>query len=156
MPRSISPTAIQEINAVHSGEVWVWLMEIIHIDITTIFVCNNNVSVTSNAQLYEAYPFDIVLNTDDGRRFPTIQLQIENIDRSLVDEILLVSSALTVNLKLVMASNPNIVEIEVPNMTLKGVSFDESKISGELVIDDILNARYPRDTMDSEQYAGLY
>lgn len=156
MARPLTTAALNEINSVHSEAVWIWLLTIASPEIETVRVCNNNEDILSLGIPYLPYPFAIVLNTDDGDRFAQIQLTIENIDRAFVDLMITTQDALTLSLLLVDAKNPDSIEIEVPNMTLRNVSFDQDLLRGTLIIDDLLNSRYPRDTMDSAQYPGLY
>lgn len=156
MPRNISPSAKRQINDVHSDAVFLWLLTLQNQDIAPIFVVNNNVDVTSNAQLFTAYPFALVLFDSDGDKMPTMKLAIDNVDRDFLELIIGTTSEISVRADLIEASQPDILEMTVDGMTLQHIQANDHQITGTLVIQNILNTRYPRDTMTRDQYAGLY
>lgn len=156
MPRNISPTAKQQMNDVHSDAVFLWLLTLENQDIAPIYVVNNNVDITSNAQLFTAYPFALILFDSDGDKMPTMKLQIDNIDRAFLELIIATTSEISVKADLIEASQPDIIEMTVDGMTLQHVQASATSITGTLVIQNILNTRYPRDTMTRDQYSGLY
>ena len=90
-----------------------------------------------------AFPFEIILAADDGSQLPEVQLTIDNIDRTMVAAMRTLSEPPNISVQVVLASQPDIVEIEINNMVLREVTYDAYKISGTLYADDILNSRYP-------------
>jgi hypothetical protein len=156
MARALSPTALAAINAPECEEVFLWLMKIRNDEIVDINVVNNTEDITSNGEVYTAFGFGIILSEDDGERLPEVRLTIDNVDRMLIDEIRGVSTPLIVDLSLVLASNPDNVEMEFPKMTLRRVSYNETLITGTLVVAEILASRFPADKMSPLDYPGLY
>ena len=156
MPRNISPTAKQKMNDVHSDAVFLWLLTLQNQDIAPIFVVNNNENITSNGQEFIAYPFELVLFDSDGDKLPTMRLSIDNVDRDFLELIIGTTSEITVTADLIEASQPDVIEMSVEGMSLQHVNATANTISGTLVIQNILNTRYPRDVMSRDQYSGLY
>lgn len=156
MPRNISSTSKRAMNDVHSEAVFLWLLTLQNDDIDPIYVVNNNVDLISNGQLFTAYPFALVLFDSDGDKLPIMKLSIDNIDRAFLELIIGTTSEISVKADLIEASNPDLIEMSVDGMTLQHIQANASKITGTLVIQNILNTRFPRDVMSRDQYAGLY
>ena len=153
-----SALAIQSAQALETSEVWLLLLEIDHEDLDEPFyLVNNTESITRNSQEYIAYPFNIVLASDNGETLQKVKLTIDNVDRALVETIRTISDSPTVNIKLVLASQPDIAELEITDLILREVEYDAFTISGTLYADDILNSRYPADNITlSAGYYGLF
>ena len=145
---ALSTVALQSASAQETTEVWLELLEIDHADLATPFyLVNNTEAVTHDGQSYIAYPFNVRLSQDDGERLPKINLTIDNVDRTLVETIRTISDSPSVNYKVVLASQPDTIEIEVSDLVLREVEYDAFTITGTLFADDILNSRFPADTI---------
>ena len=155
MPRGLSKTALNEINALSTGEAFLFLMTIVH-DSGTVRVVNNNEDVLSRGNIFTAYPFAIVLNADDEDTLPVIQLSIDNVDRLLVEAVRAAQTAPIVQLELILSSFPDIVEISIPDMALRNVSYNAITMTGTLYVGDILNQRYPEGSVTPQLYGGLF
>lgn len=160
MPRLLSTNAVKEINLLNSSEAWLWLMTITDVSdpenpVIQLFV-NNNVPVVSRLKTYIPFAFAVDMFIDDGDRIPTMGLTVDNVTRELIDEIRLITSPLQVDLELVAASNPDLVEISVPRMTLRDISYTGLSLTGTLMLDDVLNQRFPAERVDPQQYGGLF
>ena len=160
MPRVLSTNAVREINLLNSSEAWLWLMTITDFSapanpVIQLFV-NNNVNIISRSKTYIAFAFEVNMFIDDGDRIPTMGLTVDNVTRELIDEIRLITTPLQVDLELVAASNPDLVEISVPRMTLRDISYAGTALTGTLMLDDVLNQRFPAERVDPQQYAGLF
>ena len=155
---ALSSLAIQSASAQETGEAWLLLMQISHDDLATPFyLVNNTESVTHSGTEYLAYPFNVVLSQDDGEHLPKVRLTIDNVDRALVETIRSISDSPIINIKLVLASQPDTIELEISDLILREVEYDAFQISGTLYADDILNSRYPRDNITlAAGYNGLF
>lgn len=158
MPRNLSSRARTAALSLESSEAWLVLLEIHHPTITTPFrVVRNTEAVTSKGVKYYAYPFDIVLGEDDGEHLPEVSLTIDNVDRALVETIRTLAESPTVILKLVLASQPDVVELEITGLVLREVEYDAYAITGRLYADDILSMRHPADLITpASGYRGLF
>ena len=156
MARQFSEIAIQAMNdPTGGGQVFLWLISLTHPDITPIHLVNNREPITSNGILHTAYPFSVILPSDSDM-ISGAQLVIDNVDRSLVDEIRKLTSPMTVSLKLVLFSNPDLVEQELPDMKLRKVSYTAQTITGNVTLDSILSVRFPAHRVTSDNYAAIY
>jgi len=147
---------IKASNEVETGEIFLALLEITHPSLATnIYLVNNNTSITSNSVVFEPYPFALSLPNDD-EALPQVQLRIDNVDRSLMEVIRAFSNPPEIVLKIVLASNPNEIEIEVSHLKLRNVTYNAQTITGALVVDNPIGRNFTADEMDTIQYSGLF
>ncbi len=152
---NVSESSLTEINSLSSGEAFLALLTITH-DGGTTQIVNNNETVVSNGRTFDPYGFDIILATQDGESLPTVQISVDNIDRALIDIIRQNQTAPEVLLEVVPASSPNVVEISIPDLALRGVDYTATTITGTLYVGDIMNQRFPADNMNPQEYQGLF
>lgn len=156
MPRTLSNTALGSINAQETAEVWLVLVTIEAANLATpIRVVNNNEDVTSRGNLYQAFPFDIILPGQDPDGVPRAVLRFDNVDRTAIAAIRGVTSAPTVTLEVILASAPNTVEISFGGMQLRNVSYDATSVEGELHVEPLLNEPITLN-MTPSRFPGLF
>jgi hypothetical protein len=156
MPRTLSATAVASLNAQETGEVWLVLLTISHPDLPTpIRVVNNNEDITSRGNVYQAFPFEIVLPGEDPDSPPRAAIRIDNVDRSVIALIRSISSAPSVTIEVILASQPNTVEIAYSSLALRNVRYDPSTIEGELFFEPLFNEPITA-TMTPSRFPGLF
>lgn len=156
MPRTLSATAVASLNAQETGEVWLVLLTISHPDLPTpIRVVNNNEDITSRGNVYQAFPFEIVLPGEDPDSPPRASIRIDNVDRSVIGLIRSISSAPSVTIEVILASQPNTVEIAYSSLALRNVRYDPSTIEGELFFEPLFNEPITA-TMTPSRFPGLF
>jgi hypothetical protein len=159
MSRSTSLTLRTAINAEETGEAFLILLDIYHASFgppTTLRFVNNYTDITSNGNDYIAYPFSITIPSDLEDSLPKVQLTIDNIDRSIMDEIRSLTSAPDVNISVILASDPDTVEAGPFETKLRNVDYNFSAITGDLQAEDILNEPYPGVFFTPDQFPGLF
>lgn len=156
MPRTLSNAALASIHAQETGEVWLVLVTIEATNLATpIRVVNNNEDITSRGNLYQAFPFDIILPGQDPDGTPRAVLRFDNVDRTAIAAIRGVTSAPTVTLEVILASAPNTVEISFGAMSLRNVSYDATSVEGELHVEPLLNEPITLN-MTPSRFPGLF
>jgi len=155
---SLSPLAVNAAQAPESGEVFLVMLEISHPTwVTPFYMVDNTVNVTSEGHEYIAWPFDLILGADDGERLPEVKLIIDNVDRKLVEIIRTTVDAPQMAIKLVLASQPDIVEVYISGLTLRDVEFDAFKITWTLYSESLSDQRFPADNITlASGYLGLF
>jgi len=161
MSRDFNQASLEEMNSVSSGEAFLFLLQLDYINPITLLpdvqhFVNNNVEVTANGQVYLPLAFNIVLNTEDGEKLPSVKLIMDNVDRELISEIRQLTAPPEVTLTLIAHSRPNEAEMVLTNLILRDVSYDAVQVSGELYTNDILNQRFPRDRYTPDNSPGLF
>jgi hypothetical protein len=161
MSRDFSQQSLNDMNAVSSGEAFLFLLQMDYLNPDTQapevqYFVNNNVQVTAFANQYLPLAFNVVLNTQDDQKLPTVALIMDNVDRELVGEIRRLQEPPVITLTLVAASRPGVAEMVLANMVLRNVTYDAQQLSGTLFVNDILNQRFPRDRYTPTNAPGLF
>ena len=157
MSRSLSSTFLEAIYSQETSEVFLLLLEIDHDDLSgPIRVANNYANVTSSGNTYVGFPFELSLPADFEDQLPAITLTICNVDRQVVDAVRTIDGPATADLSVVLASDPDTIEIGPLSLTLREVSYDALTVSGSLQPEDLLNEPFPGDIFSPGNYPGLF
>lgn len=163
---TLSTRAINSAQSTETDEVWLIFLRIEHSSLDEPFyLVNNTINIFSTLGSpdentlveYLAYPFNITLPPNDGESFPKVMLEIDNVDRALVETIRTIQEPPTITIYLALSSHTNTSELTITNLTLRDVTYNSMTISGALYADDILNSRYPADNITlAGGYLGLF
>jgi len=137
--RTLSNTALAAMNAQQSGEVWLVLLTISNPGIETIRVVNNNEAIVSRGNTYLAFPFEIELPGQDPDSPSSARLRIDNIDKRIVEAVRSISTPPIITIEVVLASQPDTVEIGYTDLTLRAVEYDVNSVRGELTFESIFS-----------------
>jgi hypothetical protein len=160
MPNQLSPLATSAALALESEHAWLVTLEIAHPLITNgpLRLVNNTENVVSGGQTYQAYPFEVVLAAQEDNRAPEVTLRIDNVDQRLVEAIRSIGmDPPSITLRLILASTPNTVELQIDGLVLRNVDFDQFTITGTLYADELISTRFPADVISvAAGYWGLF
>lgn len=156
MPLTVN--AIRSFQDPENVDVWLVLLDISHASMAApLRIVNNNEDITSNGNVYTAFPFELVLMTDDPEQLPEVQLTIDNVERTLVQTIRSIKEPPDIVIKLIEASDPDTVEIQINDLTAKEFNYNQYSITCTLYAEDLLNQRWPADTINpAAGYYGLF
>lgn len=145
------------ITAVETEEVFLTLLEISHDDMSeTYYFVDNTVSILSNGVVYDPYPFRITLPEDKEGVLPQVKLTIDNVDRKLTEALRGYSNPPNAVVKIILASNPDQIEMMIDNLKLRNIRFDTFQIEGALIMDSPLGRKFPASTFNPKQYPALF
>ena len=150
-----SATAVRALLGLEPEEVVSILLTIAHPAIETIRVTNDNVNLVSNGNTFLSYPFNITL-PEDAEDPGAAQLQIANVDRSILEAVEAMDTPAICTAQVVLASAPDVIEYEWSNLVLRKVSADDvtvTAIIGHPVIDA---ESYPPMRITQRDFPGLY
>ena len=157
MSRSVSATFR---SAAYARETWAVFLMLLEIDHSTlddpIRVVNNQADITSGGNPYTAYPFQIDLPQDDPDELPSVRLTIDNCSREITAGIRALTSAPTVTLSVILSTSPNTIEAGPIVFSMQDVSISATTITATLVGEDILNIKYPADSITPANFPGLF
>lgn len=154
--RTLSPTALRAGFEQQTDEVFLVLLQITHPNIPdAIRVVNNNENITSNGELYVAYPFEIELPGEDSEQPPLARLRIDNVDRLLVATVREIATPPQVTIRVVLASSPDTIELQFEGLNMRNVIYDAATISGELVFEQIM-VEPVSTTMTPSKFPGMF
>ncbi|MCA1809893.1 MAG: DUF1833 domain-containing protein [Lentisphaerae bacterium] len=158
MARQISATALAAIFAQSTEQVFLTLLEISHpsLQIPLRFV-NNTKQITHGGNIYYPSAFDFRLPDDVEDNVPSAQITLDNTDRQIVSVIRELQTAPDITAKIILADNPDVIELGPLEFKLKEASYDVFQVTGVLSYEeDFLNQVYPRFTFNPRLTPGIF
>lgn len=160
MSRPLSTRLMGAMHAQQTGEVLLAICAISHPSILNgpLRVVNDLKDFISSGLTYTAFPFQVTLPADVDQGRPSLRLILDNIDRQIVQAIRNIppSTPPTVQVDLVLASQPNIVEVSFPNLTLRSVDYDQYVVEGDLSLDEDDREPVPWASFSPQLFPGLF
>jgi len=157
MSRSLSTAFRSALTAQETSEAILMLLEIDHASLgSPIRVGSDAVNTTSNGEVFVAYPFELQIPNDNDDGPPVAKLRIDNVDQTLTATIRSITTPPTCRMMLVLASDPDTIEIDLPGFEMKNISADKSSISAELTIENFMNEPFPGPKFMPSSFPGLF
>lgn len=147
---------IAQVYKQESDDPFLSLLTLTHPSFGNLYFVNNTESVISNGITFEPFPFELVLPADDGEAIKDIKLSLDNASLELIDELRSITDYIWVNLKLVLASNPDLVELELGELKINYIEYDASTITANLVMDNFLGTDLSSEKYTPSLYPGLF
>jgi hypothetical protein len=152
MARTLSSALKTEAEAQNQTDALLALVKIEQADISTLYLVKNGENVTSNSQVYTAFPFDIKIPDDNEESAPRVTVTFDNVDQSIVTNIRSMTTEATVTLSFVLASQPDTVDLGPYVFQLKNVRYDRFTVEGDLSYKDVFNMRFPADRITPNNF----
>lgn len=167
MARTVSFNMRQAMQAQETSDYPILLMTINHPDlgITLRFSTDYTQRFTdvplvygtiSRGVRYDFLPISAILPDDKDQSPPQARLILDNVDREVIRLIRSSSQPATVRMEMVLASNPNWVEIEYPELDLVSADYNASSVTLTLEINALLNEPIPAGRFDPAGFPGLF
>lgn len=164
--RTLSAAARQAIYAQETGQAFIWLLTIVHPNMTdpirlssdptqTLPVANTYGTV-SRGQEYVFLPFTLTLPNEDDTGVCRAQISIDNVDRRMVQAVRTADRALEITLEMVLSSTPDTVEIEYSDFRLEQVSYNALTISGDLTLEYYELEPFPKLRFTPNSFPGMF
>ena len=91
-------------------------------------------TLTSKAQVFQTFPFELTLLSDDDQE-PRATLRIQNVDDRIGSTLLgLPDEAMSLTVQIVMTDTPDVIEYEAANMELVDVEVNAMIVTGRIVM----------------------
>jgi hypothetical protein len=140
----MSQTALQAVTAQETAEALPVLLTIEHSAwAAPIRLTDDRVDIISRGNTYTAFPFELQLPNEQADTISTVQLVLDNVDRTITAELRAIQEAPTVTFEVVLASDPDTVEAGPFVFEWQKVTYDALEISGELVNEAIHDEPFP-------------
>lgn len=167
MSRTVSLTLRNAMNAQQTDEIPIVLIEIAHPDFAGTLRLSSDPTerfgtdplrygTTHDSNEYLFCPMSIELPDDIDERAPRARLAIENVSREIVDEARSITSPPTAKIMIVLASDPETIEVEYPEFDLENVSFNADVISVEMGLQSLEDEPFPGGTFAPSGFPGLF
>ncbi|NIU01078.1 MAG: DUF1833 domain-containing protein [Nitrosopumilaceae archaeon] len=133
------------------------LIEINHSDLTApIRVVNNTKDITSNGNLFVAFPFEIKLPDSQPEGPPVAELIIDNVSQEIMTAIRTITSAASVTISVVRQSDPDTIEASFSSMRLENVRGNALTVQGVLKFEDLVREPFPIQIFSPADYPALF
>lgn len=98
----------------------------------------------------------IRLPVDDGETSREVAIEFDNVSRELIDEVRTVTSPIDVKLEMILASNPDDVQVTLDELKMRNVTYNKSVVSARLYLDSFLNVELTSERYSPKLYPGLF
>lgn len=166
MSRPLSNAAKQAMFLQQTDEVFIILLTISHANFTDdIRVSSDSFEVlpvagvrgvVSNGMEYIYVPFTINLPQQDDTGTAKANISVDNVDREIVAAVRSANSAISVKIEIILASNPDNIEISIDNFKLESVNYDAFTVSGDLSMDYYGLEPFPAKRFTPSDFPGLF
>jgi len=153
---AITTTTTQQAFLQETSQVYLVLLTISQADVTTLRVVNNNEAITSNGNLFTAFPFDIHLPDMKENSPPRAQLTIDNTSREIAQAIRNMTSPATILIEVIRAADPDTIEKTYSVFTMRNVEWNASRVTADLLLEDIEVEPFPVGEFNPAQFGGLF
>lgn len=167
MSRPVSLTLREAMNAQETTEVPVVLVTLHHPSFDEpLYLSSDPTSrlsveplaygTSSRGNAFIFCPMDVALPDDLGERAPSAKFMVENVSRKIVELIRGIASPGTAKVELVLASSPDSVEIEYPDLQVVSAQYNANIITIEMSIDALTDEPFPAGNFDPSGFPGLF
>jgi hypothetical protein len=110
----------------------------------------------SNGETFYFIPLAIKLPDDVDEGPQSMTVQIDNVSRELVAVVRGLTTPPSVNVDIVLSSDTNTVVGSWPEFLLTNIRTDAQTISGELVLEILINEPFPAGTFNPSEFPGCF
>ena len=154
---NLSPELLAQLFAQESNDPFLMLVTLNHSSMPSpLYFCTNSVNVISRGITFIPFPMSIVLAPDDGESNREVQMTFDNVSREIIDELRSVTDPISVTIEMVLASNPDYVQIVLEDLKIKNISYDRQRISAKLYLDTFLNVGMTSEDYTPQNFRGLF
>jgi hypothetical protein len=167
MTRDLSLTLREAINAQESGEVPIFLVTIDHDEADEPILLSSDPTervtdvplvygTTSNGDFYQFVPMSLPLPDESDEAAPRTQIRISHINREVAILARSVTTPGTAQIKMVLASSPDDVEVETPVMDILAATLEAGELTLDLGLNSMMREPFPADNFDPAGFPGLH
>ena len=155
--RTLSTTLLREHIRQETSETILLLVELTHPDFASpLRYVRDWQAVTSGGLTYQPRALEITLPDEEAERLPVVTLVLDNVEQDAIAALRAVTGLVSAALRLVLASAPDTVEIEVSGMEVWQMSFDDTELSLTLGVEPILDAQFGHRILSPANAPGLF
>lgn len=157
MSNSISNQLLAQFYGMASDDPFLMLLTIDHEDFDEeIRLVNNTENQISRGKEFLSFPMNIRLPGDDGENLREVSIEFDNVSLYLIGELRSVTTPMDVKLEMILASDPDTVQLSLEELKLKNVVYDKQKVSAKLFMDSFLNVEMTSEKYTPTIYPGLF
>jgi hypothetical protein len=148
---------LAQIFAQESSDPFLTLITLSHASFAQdIRLVNNSKDIVSRGNTYLAFPTKIRLPIDDGESARNFTIEFDNASLELIEEIRSVTTQIKVKLEMILASLPNAVQMEQPELSIISLSYNARTIRANVVLDNFLSTEVTSEKYGPGNFPGLF
>ena len=106
----------------------------------------------SNGNTYEGFPFSVVPPGDNGETLSPATLTMSNVNLDISNRVRFISTPLTMNFTVVIASKPDEVQASFVDLTARIVTYNASAITFTLTYENIITLSFTAETYNRSNF----
>lgn len=157
MANQLSPELLAEIFGQSSDDPFLMLVEVNHPTFSApVRLVNNTQDIVSRGETYISFPMEVTLPVDDGESAREVSIQFDNVSLELMDELRTITSPADVVVEMVLASNPDDVQISLEELKMGSIDYNKQRVRANLYLDNFLNTEMTSEKYVPSKYPGLF
>ena len=127
-------------------------------DGTVLRAAANLEDITSNGNVYTAFPFEIILPPDDGETISKLELVFVNVGEELMELVRAYPPGVhpLIRFDLVISDAPDVIEKTIDFMEVSNVTYDAMAIKFDLMSSNIFARKTCVGTYNQSEFPGLF
>lgn len=117
---------------------------------------NNNEAITSRGEVFQPYPFSLILPVADGERQQELELIIDNVDGRLTKAIRELITPPLFKFEMIISVTPDVVERTIDFLRAEFISYNSLSIDFRLRHDNIMGRKFPASKYTPARYPDLF
>jgi len=159
MPRTLPTTIVNAIFAQQTSEAFLVLLTATHSSFTPVRVVNNTELVTSNGNVFQPFPFAVILPPDSEDLKIAAKISIFDAEREVIDNLRFVAGSrerIKIELEVIAASDPDTILQSVSGLEIENVVYEAGRLDLEATINNLLTEGFPRDSFTPNNFPGIF
>ena len=157
MSNALSPELLAQIFAQESDDPFLTLVTLSHESFDEdIRLVNNSENITSQGNVFLAFPMKIRFPVDDGETTRNFQIEFDNVSLDLIEEIRSVTTAIGVKIEMILASMPDVIQVSQSELSIQSLNYNKSRITANIILDNFLNTELTSEKYTPTNFPGLF
>lgn len=157
MPRPTSENFRRMAFSQQTDEATLVLITIDHGDLPDpVRLSSDTVDTISNGETFLAFQFKVDLPDDPHEGITQGKFMIENIDRGLIEGIRSVTTAPTMQIDIILASDPDVLEASFPGFEMTNVNYNVMTLTANISIESFMTEPWPGDSFLPSKFPAIF
>lgn len=140
-----------------TDEVVLELLTISHPDFAIpVRLVRNNENFVSQGETFIASGFELIWPQQAENEVPRASIRHENVSRELIAAIRSIRTPASVKMQIVLASDPNNVQLEIDGMFTGRFDYDANILNFEVSFELFSQERFPKKTFNPAKWPGIF
>ncbi len=154
---NLSPELLAQLYSQESNDPFLMLVTLTHSTLPTpIRFVNNTVDIVSRGHTFISFPMTINLPVDDGETAKEFAMTFDNVSREIIDELRTITTPMSVEIEMILASNHNYVQIVFDELLLKSITYNKQSITAKIMVDTFLTVSMTSEKYTPQNFPGIF